>query len=415
MVQSPQLDLFPLVEAAFRNCPDRPLANAELYRLVGAAAGLKDRDVHAKQPIGAAGQPRSPVTREIRWHQQTLKACGILERVPHERGVWQLTEKAKRGMHRAAPQVTLLGFSTSLGLALFGHSPQALQGLEERIDLVLTSPPYPLQQPRGYGNPKASEFTDFICRTIEPLLGNLASTGSLVLNLSNDIFLHRSPARSTYLERLVIALEDRLGLHLMDRLVWENRSKAPGPLQWASLSRQQLNVAWEPCYWFSPDPLRCKANNRRVLVPHSDRQARLIAAGGETRQTSYGDGAYRLRPGSFAAPTEGAIPKNVLQIGHSCRRGREHRKALVEAGLPAHSAPFPFALADFLIRWLTEADDLVVDLFAGRMMVERAAEEAGRRWICVENILEHVMGAAALFRGFDGLWVNPALQPTSQL
>lgn len=79
MVQSPQLDLFPLVEAAFRNCPDRPLANAELYRLVGAAAGLKDREVHAKQPIGAAGQPRSPVKREIRWHQQTLKACGILD------------------------------------------------------------------------------------------------------------------------------------------------------------------------------------------------------------------------------------------------------------------------------------------------------------------------------------------------
>lgn len=93
----------------------------------------------------------------------------------------------------------------------------------------------------------------------------------------------------------------------MDRLVWESRGKAPGPLQWASLSRQQLNVACERCYWLSLDPLRCKANNRRVLVPHSDRQARLIAAGGETRQTSYGDGAYRLRLGRFAARTEGAI------------------------------------------------------------------------------------------------------------
>lgn len=76
---------------------------------------------------------------------------------------------------------------------------------------------------------------------------------------------------------------------------------------------------------------------------------------------------------------------------------------------------FRYATVDFLIRWLTEADDLVVDPFAGRMMVGRAAEEAGRRWICVENILEHVMGAATLFRGFDRLWINPALQPTSQL
>lgn len=101
----------------------------------------------------------------------------------------------------------------------------------------------------------------------------------------------------------------------MDRLAWENHSKATGPLPRASVSRQPLDVAREPCYWFSLYPLRCKANNRRLLVPHSDRQARLIAAGGETRQTSYGDGTYRLRPGSLAARHCPSISRELLWDG----------------------------------------------------------------------------------------------------
>ena len=72
----------------------------------------------------------------------------------------------------------------------------------------------------------------------------------MALSLSNDIFEQGSPARSLYLERLTIALEDRLGLRLMDRLIWKS-NKPPGPYQWASKERMQLNTAYEPVLWFS--------------------------------------------------------------------------------------------------------------------------------------------------------------------
>jgi len=407
-----QMDLFAHVEQAYKACPDKPLSNQQLYRLVGEAAGIDPDVLGQRRPVGAAGALHSTTHRAIRWQQQNLKAMGVIERVEGGRGLWQLTDKARKGLNTIKPGITLLGFSTSLGLALWGTSPDALAGIEEPIELVLTSAPYPLRQPRAYGNPTASAFADFISGVLEPLVPKLSKTGSLVLNLSNDIFLANSPGRSTYLERAIIAIEDRLGLTLMDRVIWENRSKAPGPIQWASRTRQQLNVCWEPCLWFAVSPLDCKADNRRVLQPHSERHQKLIERGGEARVTSYGDNAYRLRHGSFSRQTAGAIPKNVLQIGHVCRRGQEHRKRIADLGLPQHGAGWPFAVPDFFIRFLTEPGDLVIDPFGGRMMTGRAAEENGRRWICVESVLQYVRGAAELFAQARDFWLNPALKQT---
>lgn len=131
---------------------------------------------------------------------------------------------------------------------------------------------------------------------------------------------------------------------------------------------------------------------------------------GEARSASYGDDAYRIRPGSFGEETAGSIPKNVLQIGHACRVGREHRRQLAELGLPQHGAGWPYAVPDFFIRFLTQPGDLVVDPFGGRMMTGRTAEDNGRRWVCVEAVLQYLRGAAELFRSARGFWINPALE-----
>lgn len=184
------------------------------------------------------------------------------------------------------------------------------------------------------------------------------------MNLSNDIFDPGMPSRSTYVERVVIALED-MGLHLMDRLVWSNPSKPPGPIAWASKTRQQLNSGWEPVIWFTNDPKACFSDNRRVLEPHTDRQLRLIEQGGTKRDADYDDGAYRRRAGAFGGHTAGRIPRNVLPIGHASAEVTRTRRENTEQGLPVHSAMFPLRLAKFLIEFLTRKGDLVADCFAG--------------------------------------------------
>jgi DNA modification methylase len=400
-----QLDLFRSVLGIYSRA-DAPLTNSSLYGALVDAGALSEEQLHSKHAIGAARQLHSPVKRKIRWIQQTLKALGAIERIEDRHGTWQVTTHTKE-LDKAPANTALLAFSTHLGLALWADC-SVLQSIHEPISLILTSPPYPLRKARAYGNPSAKEFTDFICTSIEPLLASLLPGGSVCLNLSNDIFEQQSPARNTYLERLTIALEDRLGLHLMDRLVWENPSKPPGPTYWACRTRQQLVHTWEPVLWFSNDSTACFADNRRVLRPHSSRQEALIARGGEKRVAQYGDGAYRLAHGDFGNQTVGAIPRNILRIPHETVAIAPTRQLAQDQGLPVHSALMPVALAKFLIEFTTPTptgpDDaaLVVDPFSGWCATGLAAQSTGRRWICTEQMGQYIAGAANRFVGAEG-------------
>jgi site-specific DNA-methyltransferase (cytosine-N4-specific) len=355
-----QLDLFAHVTAVYADAPGA-VSTSTLYREVASRVGMPPDQLEARVPVGLGGQAHNLTKREIRWIQQTLKHLGLLERVPEERGLWRLTEIGGTRLRQALPDVAMLAFSTDLGIAIWGSWQHVFPRLDVPIVLCLTSPPYALRKPRAYGNPSETDYVDFICRAMEPVVHNLVPGGSIALNVSNDLFLPGSPARSLYLERLVLALADRFGLHLMDRLVWENKSKPPGPMQWASKTRQQLNVSYEHVLWMCNDPARCKADNRRVLLPHSDRQQRLIAQGGEKRQAVYADGAYMLRHGSYGKPTAGRIPRNILSFGHSCPDHMEYRRDAALLGLPAHGAPMPLTLAKFLISFLTEPGGRVRD------------------------------------------------------
>jgi DNA modification methylase len=407
-----QRDMFGIehVVEAYRGRPDQPLTNAQLYKAISEIAGVSPAVFEERQPIGKSGQRHSLAGRKARWHQQSLRRMGVLEGVKGKRGVWRLTEEAKRELHPAKSGVKLLGYSTDLGVAIWGESQDIFRRLDVPVSLIFSSPPYALRKARNYGNPDEREIVAFICEILAPVIEALAHDGSLVLNVSQDIFMQNSPARSTYLERLVLTICDRFGLHLTERLVWSNPSKAPGPIQWASKTRQQLNVGYEPILVFCRNPLAWKADNRRVLQPHTERHQKLMAAGGEKREASYSDGAYKIREGSFGRVTEGRIPKNVLTLGQRCRYGIQYNKACKELGIPSHGAGMPFTVPEFMIQWLTEPGDMVIDPFGGRGMSGLAAELLGRRWMIGENQLEYIRGGAELFRGRPGFQLNPAIE-----
>ncbi|HDS0956986.1 TPA: site-specific DNA-methyltransferase [Pseudomonas putida] len=409
-VSSSQGDLFGAVQIAaiYKARPDCPLSNTTLYQLVAQEAGLSKEAMAERVPVGRSGQRHSLERRAIRWTQQDLRRAGILERVPGERGIWRLTEDAKRDLNMAKPGVKVLAFRTDLGVAVFGPSGDIFKNLDIPIMACVTSPPYPLAHSRRYGNPDQKEIVKFIMDTLEPIIERLDERGSLSINVSQDIFLPGSPARSTYVERLVIALEDA-GLSLIERLIWQS-NKAPGPVQWASKSRQQLNVGYEPIIVMAKNPLKFKGDNRRVLEPHTERHLALIGAGGEKRSTCHGDGAYRLRVGSFSQPTDGRIPRNILQRGIRCAHGNRYKKAAEALGLPVHGAGQPYSVPEFLIRWLTEEGDVVCDPFGGRLMTSLAAEMLGRLWITGERALQYVRGGAELFRDCPGFHLNPQLE-----
>lgn len=401
LLQMASTHLYPSVVTAYLEA-DGPVDNQHLYNAVVRATGADPQSLEQRAAVDkeGTGPTYALAKRRLRWLQQDLKAFGLIHRVG--RGVWEATPKGRALLTPAAPKVVMLAFSTKLGVALWASSQDVLSALNEPIHLCLTSPPYCLAQPRAYGNPTEQDYVDFICEAMEPVVDHLAPGGSIALNISNDIYLPQSPAKSLYLERLTLAMHDRLGLHLMDRLVWENRSKPPGPVQWASKTRQQLCTSYEPVLWFTNAPALCFSDNRRVLQPHSERQAKLLARGGEQRQTRYGDGAYKLYQGSFGAPTAGTIPKNVLSFGHRCHSQNEVRTFAKDNGLPIHGATYPLKLAKFLVEFLSRPNDLVVDPFAGWLTTGLAAEQTGRRWLCVEKMREYLQPAPLRFRDAPG-------------
>lgn len=398
-----QGDLFAHVADAYLRADTGTLTNAELYAAVASAANLPAEALSTRHPIGSSGQQHNLVKRALRWHQQTLKHMQVIERDPSQRGAWRLAVRNKAGLHEATPQTRLVAFSTTLGVAIWARCESVLAGLDQPITACICSPPYLLRKARAYGGPADEEaYIDFICRALEPIVAHLAPGGSICLNLSNDCFVPGSPARSLYRERLLIRLCDRMGLHRMDSIIWANTSKPPGPVAWASKQRVQLNVGYEYIDWLTNDPSRITSDNRRVLEAHTRRHLALIAQGGEQRDASYSDGAYRIHPGRFGNATEGRIPRNVLVRGHRCADAIQYREDARALGLPVHGARQPLSIPDFLIRFLTRAGDLVIDPFGGTATTAMAAERLGRRWLVIEAMLDYLRGAAERFRTFPG-------------
>jgi hypothetical protein len=399
---SSQIDLFEHVGGAYAQPASGRLTNDELYRIAAGRAGVDVATLDVKSPIGQAGTPRSVMKRQIRWFQQDLRKLGLIQHVDGERGVWELTEAGRAKLRKVKPGVAVLAFSTELGIAIWGDAKHVFERLDgEPICLGLFSPPYALAEPRAYGNPSTSDYVDFLCPIVEPIVRHMAPGANLAIVIGNDIFEPKSPARSTYLEELTLALCKRFGLHLMDRLVWAS-NKPPGPIAWASKQRMQLNAGYEHVLWFCNDPHRCIADNRRVLEPHTEAQQKLIARGGVQKARVNGDGAYRLRPGSFGNPTAGRIPRNVLQVSNHCANQRVYKQRAKELGLLPHGAPMPLALTRKLVRFLSDVGQLVVDPFFGSGTTGVACELEERRWVGTEIVFDYARGGAERFVDCDG-------------
>lgn len=387
------------------------LSNEALYAGVAQRLGIPDSVLHARQPVGSSGTPRSTVKRAIRWHQQSLRSLGLLQRVADARGIWRLAETNKAGLSEAAPGTRLVAFSTRLGIAIWGDCRDVLLNLQEDIAASLFSPPYPLAKARAYGNATAneSEYVDFISTALEPILRNLVDGGSICINVGS-VYTPGLPSRSLYRERLILALCNRFSLSLVDRVVWYNTSSPPGPTRWACVNRVQLCSTYEDVLWFTNNPAALRSDNRRVLQPHSPRQLKLIAKGGENRSGRFGDGAHRIAPGDFGAPTAGRLARNVLSLGHRCPDADAYRRYAREHGLAVHGAMYPLSLASFFIQLLTQKGELVVDPFGGRGTTGRAAELLGRRWLVVDKVLDYLRGGAGRFLDAEGFSMPRAVE-----
>lgn len=269
---------------------------------------------------------------------------------------------------------------------------QTSKKLAGRVNLIFTSPPFPLVSPKKYGNRIGTDYLDWLVDVVNGMKSLLSDDGSLVLEIGNA-WDKGSPTMSTLPLKTLLAIEEKTDLHLCQQFIWENSARLPGPATWVNIERIRLKDSHTHLWWFSPTP-RPKANNRNVLSEYSPAMKRLIETG------KYNPGVrpseHVIGEETFAKDNAGAISGSTLVMGNTAT-DPNYRRWCHEQGLGLHPARMPIRLAEFFIKFLTDPGDRVFDPFGGSNTTGRAAENLNRKWISVEMNRDYAQGSHGRF------------------
>jgi DNA modification methylase len=297
-------------------------------------------------------------------------------------------------------------FQAEHGAAYLGDSLELLRALPTgQVNLVVTSPPYALHFKKEYGNKSKKGYVEWFLPFAREIHRILSDDGSFVLNIGGS-YNPGTPTRSLYHFKLLIALIEQVGFHLAQECFWYNPAKMPVPAEWVSVRRIRVRDSVEYVWWLSKTPWP-KASNLSVLKEYSEDMIRLNRNGvrGTVRPSGHviGTSFDKIAAGG-AIPTNVTeaelvdVPETMLKMGNNAAHD-VYTKQCKENGIKIHPARFPALLPKFFIKLLTDANDLVVDPFAGSNTTGAVAESLNRRWIASEAIEEYL--EASTFRFED--------------
>ena len=95
-----------------------------------------------------------------------------------------------------------------------------------------------------------------------------------------------------------------------------------------------------------------------------------------------------------------AIPQltNILPIANTSSSD-PYQNNYREKGLEFHPARMPTKLVEYIIEFLTEPGDLVLDPFAGSITTGAVAEQLRRKWLSIEENDIYANCSAIIFDG----------------
>lgn len=297
-------------------------------------------------------------------------------------------------MYKQKPPIP--AYQTNYGSAFHADSLDFLRNIKNNsVNLVMTSPPFALQRQKEYGNKKQWEYVEWLAEFAKEVLRVLKDDGSFVLDLGGA-YTKGKPTRSLYNFKVLIHFCEEIGFHLAEDFYWFNPSKLPSPIEWVNKKKIRTKDAVNTVWWFSKTEFP-KADVTKVLAPYSDRMKKLLGDPESFYKAKKRPSGHDISRG-FEKDNGGAIPPNLIQISNS-ESNSQYMRGCKELGLKAHPARFPAKLPEFFIRFLTEPNDLVIDIFAGSNTTGQVAEVEGRKWISIDENIDYV--AASAFRFID--------------
>lgn len=303
-------------------------------------------------------------------------------------------------------------YRTKLGRLYCGYSESVLARYpltrhKGRVQMVFTSPPFPLNRKKKYGNLQGQEYVDWLASFARVLKEYLTDDGSIVIELGNAWERGR-PTMSTLPLKALLAFQEEGGLHLCQEFICFNPARLPSPAQWVTVERSRVKDSFTRVWWMSPCE-KPKADNRRVLTEYSKSMKNLLRKG--TYNSGMRPSGHRVGQESFLTDNGGAIPPSVLTPSveqmlpdlmevlpiANTRSDDPYQVHCRKKGIDAHPARMPRKLVEFFVEFLTDAGDCVLDPFAGSNTTGVVAEELGRRWIGIEADRTYARASAVRF------------------
>jgi site-specific DNA-methyltransferase (cytosine-N4-specific) len=281
-------------------------------------------------------------------------------------------------------------YNSSIENFLDSKEGESLQG---KVQLIFTSPPFPLVVPKKYGNKIGEDYLNWMAELSPKLTKLLKPNGSMVIEIGNS-WDKGSPTMSTLPLKTLMAVADSADLKICQQMVWHNTAKLPGPATWVNIKRERITDSFTHIWWYSPSE-HPKASNTRVLQPYKDGMVKLL------KSKKYNSGTrasgHNISETGFLNKNKGAIPSSAILMANTAV-DPNYSAWCKKKEIPLHPARMPIGLADFFIKFLTTPGDLVFDPFGGSCTTGKSAEELKRKWICTEQNSEYLLGARGRFK-----------------
>lgn len=263
--------------------------------------------------------------------------------------------------------------------------------LQGAVDLILTSPPFPLNTKKSYGNLNGEQYLNWLQFLAPKLTSLLSDKGSLVIEIGNA-WDAGQPTMSTLPIEALLAIKKAANLHLCQEFICHNPARLPSPVEYVNVRRTRVKDSWTRIWWLSKTP-NPKADNREILLPYSKAMQNLL------KSQKYNSGKrpseHVIGEKSFLKDNGGSIPANCLTqdaidhfgnliVSPNTRSNDAYLEFCRKHRIPPHPARMQPGLVKFFVSFLTSKGDLVFDPFGGSNTTGAISQSLGRRWGTVE-------------------------------
>lgn len=287
--------------------------------------------------------------------------------------------------------------------------------IKGKVQLIITSPPFPLNKKKKYGNLQGEEYILWLSSLAELFSEVLTDDGSIVVEIGNAWENGRPVQSLLTIKALMSFVEnEKAGLRLCQEFVCYNPARIPSPAQWVTVNRYRAVDSFTHIWWMSKTDFP-KADNRKILRPYSKNMKKLLKRG--TYNSGKRPSEHKVSEKGFLKNNDGSISHNVLELDpfdeeeirypysmlkiSNTRSKDYYLSKCKEKGIEPHPARMPLELASFFIEFLTDEDDLVLDPFGGSNTTGFVAERLGRKWLVSDISSEYAEQSKLRFEEFE--------------